>query len=99
VLSAEGAHTALTHDTLARMASAALAPHVAPAGLAPDWHLVVAEKRATFAATPGLARPPQATPLAGFHLAGDYTAGDYPATLEGAVQSGVACARAITGGG
>jgi len=28
-------------------------------------------------------------------LAGDYTAGDYPATLEGAVMSGVKCANLI----
>ncbi|MEI8163470.1 MAG: FAD-dependent oxidoreductase, partial [Betaproteobacteria bacterium] len=30
-------------------------------------------------------------------LAGDYVAGDYPATLEGAVRSGVAAARAALG--
>jgi uncharacterized protein with NAD-binding domain and iron-sulfur cluster len=56
---------------------------------------VITEKRATFACTPGLPRPPNATGLAGLALAGDYTASDYPATLETAVRSGAAAARAI----
>jgi hypothetical protein len=48
---------------------------------------VLAEKRATFRCTPGLARP--ATAIApGLVAAGDYIDGPYPATLEGAVQSG-----------
>jgi hypothetical protein len=47
----------------------------------------VIEKRATFACTPDLARPPcQIAP--GLLAAGDYVAGPYPATLEGAVRSG-----------
>ncbi len=47
----------------------------------------VVEKRATFACTPALHRPPQPiTP--GLLAAGDYVAGPYPATLEGAVRSG-----------
>jgi len=54
---------------------------------------VVVEKRATFACTPGLDRPP--TDVApGLFAAGDYIAGPYPATLEGAVRSGVAAAAA-----
>jgi squalene-associated FAD-dependent desaturase len=54
----------------------------------------VVEKRATFACTPGLQRPPQA--IAQCLLAcGDYVAGPYPATLEGAVRSGLAAARAL----
>ena len=50
-------------------------------------HTVV-EKRATFACTPGLQRPAQhiATGLA---ACGDYVDGPYPATLEGAVRSGI----------
>ncbi|MDP1679590.1 MAG: FAD-dependent oxidoreductase [Candidatus Nitrotoga sp.] len=40
-------------------------------------------------------RPPHTTQLANLLLAGDYTAGDFPATLEGAVMSGVLCARTI----
>lgn len=50
---------------------------------------VRAEKRATFACTPGLQRPP-ARILPGLVAAGDHVAGPYPATLEGAVRSGLA---------
>ncbi len=53
---------------------------------------VLAEKRATFACTPGLARPP-ALIASGLIAAGDYVAGPYPATLEGAVRSGLAAAN------
>ena len=49
----------------------------------------IVEKRATFACTPGLARP-AATIAPGLLAAGDYIDGPYPATLEGAVRSGVA---------
>lgn len=53
-----------------------------------------AERRATFACTPGLDRPPM-TISADLVAAGDYIAGDYPATLEGAVRSGLAAAQAL----
>ncbi|RYY89869.1 MAG: FAD-binding protein [Comamonadaceae bacterium] len=54
----------------------------------------VVEKRATFACTPGLQRPPmQIAP--GLAACGDYVDGPYPATLEGAVLSGLAAARAL----
>ena len=52
----------------------------------------VVEKRATFACTPGLLRPPAAV-APGLWAAGDYIDGPYPATLEGAVRSGQAAAR------
>ncbi|CAN5254607.1 hydroxysqualene dehydroxylase HpnE [soil metagenome] len=52
------------------------------------------EKRATFRCTPGL--PRAAMPVAaGLFAAGDHVEGPYPATLEGAVRSGIAAARAI----
>jgi squalene-associated FAD-dependent desaturase len=54
------------------------------------------EKRATFACTPGLVRPPM-TVAPGLFACGDYIEGPYPATLEGAVRSGVAAARAAIG--
>ncbi|HET8744096.1 MAG TPA: hydroxysqualene dehydroxylase HpnE [Ramlibacter sp.] len=51
----------------------------------------VIEKRATFACTPGLQRPgPAIAP--GLWACGDYVEGPYPATLEGAVRSGLAVA-------
>ena len=52
---------------------------------------VLAEKRATFACTPGLIRPPARIAPA-LLAAGDYVAGPYPATLEGAVRSGFTAA-------
>ncbi|MDR6887383.1 MULTISPECIES: hydroxysqualene dehydroxylase HpnE [Variovorax] len=54
----------------------------------------VVEKRATFACTPALVRPP-AKIAPGLQASGDYTEGPYPATLEGAVLSGLAAANAL----
>ena len=59
------------------------------------WTRQIAEQRATYACTPDLARPTTATAIPGLWLAGDFTAGDYPATIEGAVRSGVAAASAV----
>src|SRR5690606_27725152 len=47
------------------------------------------EKRATFAAVPGLARPLNTTPWPTLALAGDWTDTGYPGVLEGAVRSGL----------
>lgn len=55
----------------------------------------IVEKRATFACTPHLVRPPMN--IAPKLLAcGDYIEGPYPATLEGAVRSGHNAARALS---
>jgi len=48
----------------------------------------VVEKRATFACTPNLQRPGN-NPHPGLTVCGDYIEGPYPATLEGAVMSGI----------
>lgn len=55
----------------------------------------VVEKRATFACTPALRRPPAAI-APRLVACGDYVAGPYPATLEGAVRSGLASVQALT---
>jgi len=61
-------------------------------GLAPLQAVqTIVEKRATFACLPGLQRP-AAQLLPGLLACGDYIAGPYPATLEGAVRSGLAAA-------
>ena len=52
------------------------------------------EKRATFLCTPGLERP-AARIADGLFAAGDHVAGPYPATIEGAVRSGVAAVLAL----
>ena len=59
--------------------------------------LVVKQRQATFAAVPGSAkyRLPCRTPIENLFLAGDWTATGWPATMEGAVRSGLACAREI----
>jgi len=62
-----------------------------PAGTwreAPSIVKAVAERRATFACTPGLRRP-RARIAANLFAAGDYVEGPYPATLEGAVLTGL----------
>jgi squalene-associated FAD-dependent desaturase len=48
----------------------------------------VVEKRATFACIPNLKRP-NARPCQGITVCGDYVEGPYPATLEGAIISGI----------
>lgn len=55
----------------------------------------VVEKRATFACLPGLQRP-RAQVQPGLLACGDYVEGPYPATLEGAVRSGLEAARLAT---
>lgn len=94
VISAQGPHQTMTQDALAAAVFEELQRELGP--LPPlVWHRVIAEKRATFECTPGLERPRTRTALSNVHLAGDYTAGDYPATIEGAVRSGVAAARQV----
>ena len=94
VISAEGLHQELEHEQLAQKVAQELNEQL---GImeAPLWHRVIAEKRATFSCEPNLPRPVHTTPLASILLAGDYTAGNYPATLEGAVMSGIRCAKEI----
>lgn len=64
---------------------------------APTETYVVRERRATFLCRTGInsIRPSTVTPVRGCLLAGDFTATDYPATLEGAVRSGIRAARHI----
>ena len=79
----EGERTAL-EAAIAAQAQSQLGLRVQPL-------LTVTDKRATFACTPGLRRPPaQIAPS--LVAVGDYVEGPYPATLEGAVLSAAAAA-------
>jgi hydroxysqualene dehydroxylase len=68
-----------------------------PPGTWPEPPRVIAcwaEKRATFLCSPALKRPPSHV-ASGLGAAGDYIEGPYPATLEGAVRSGLAAVRGL----
>ncbi len=97
VISAEGDHQQLGQDELAQACHREL---VAALGTLPEpeWSQVIAEKRATIACAPGLARPSQTTSIPGVILAGDYTDPDYPPTLEAAVRSGIRAAHLALSG-
>lgn len=67
-----------------------------PGGGGPAAARIIKERRATFAQTPAAARrrPGTRTALRNLFLAGDWTDTGLPATIEGAVRSGQAAARA-----
>ena len=81
---------ATTQATLAQARSTLVAHLRAPL----DVVHTIAEKRATFRCTPGLHRPEMRI-AAGLFAAGDHVDGPYPATLEGAVRSGLQAAAAL----
>lgn len=96
VISGRGEHVELDNRELGGRIQNELAR------LHPDWPAplhtrVIREKRATFAATVNVdaLRPYTSTPVAGLWLAGDFTATGLPATLEGAVVSGLRAAQAV----
>jgi squalene-associated FAD-dependent desaturase len=64
-----------------------------------ELFFVTREQRATFRQGPGSAalRPGTRTQIEGLYLAGAWTDTGWPATMEGAVRSGVAAAREVVG--
>ena len=94
IISAEGAHQKLSQQALGETIIEELKVAF-PYLPAPEWHKVIAEKRATFACTADLKRPIQQTKIKNLYLAGDYTKGDYPATIEGAIRSGLSAAQLV----
>lgn len=94
VISASGPHETVSQEQLASDVLTELTRHT---GTLPPlaWHKVVTEKFATFSCVPDIQplRPRHTTSTKGIFLAGDYTSGDYPATIEGAVRSGIGAAR------
>ena len=94
IISANGKHQKLSQEALANEVIRELKStfsNLPP----PKWHRVIAEKRATFACTANLERPQQKTGIQNLYLAGDYTEDNYPATIEGAIKSGLSAAQLI----
>ena len=96
VISSDGPHMRMDNMELCQQVIREVA------GMFPDWpepdeSFVIREKQATFLCRKGIntIRPATTTPVAGCLLAGDYTATEYPATLEGAVRSGIEAAQYI----
>ncbi|HEB98166.1 MAG TPA: FAD-dependent oxidoreductase [Thiotrichales bacterium] len=99
VISGPGPHLALDNNNLADIVAREVG-ELHPRWPAPEGHLVIREKRATFVAEVDVDRwrPASRTAVPGIWLAGDFTGTGLPATLEGAVKSGLDCARAIMAG-
>jgi squalene-associated FAD-dependent desaturase len=95
VLSARGAWDERDNETLVSTLHAELQTALQTSLPPPRWHQVIRERRATFSCRPDLPRPAAKTAHPGLWLAGDYACAGYPATLEGAVRSGVAAAQGI----
>ena len=96
IISSEGAHMDADNAELINLISGELGQFY------PDWPppidaFVIREKRATFTASVNInrIRPSNTTNIEHLYLAGDYTNTLYPATLEGAVRSGLSCAEKI----
>jgi squalene-associated FAD-dependent desaturase len=97
VISTNGKHMAMDDDTLTQIVDDEISilfdnkPTLINS-------FVIREKRATFACTVNIndIRPKNTTDVEGLFLAGDYTDTGFPATLEGAVRSGIAAAKLIT---
>jgi uncharacterized protein with NAD-binding domain and iron-sulfur cluster len=96
IVSAAYRSTGKTNAELVGAAEAALRRFFpAMAGARVERALVLREPSATFASSPQVEalRPGPDTPIAGLFLAGDWTDTGLPATIEGAVRSGLQAAR------
>ncbi|MEP6943860.1 MAG: hydroxysqualene dehydroxylase HpnE [Betaproteobacteria bacterium] len=97
VISTDASGEKIPHEALAHAIDAQLHA-IMPKLSAPLWTQVIAERRATYACTPGRAHPAAGLLLPHLCLAGDYTDPELPATLEAATRSGVIAARALLAG-
>lgn len=96
IISGTGPHMKMSNDELSTHVIAELRRQLMSLP-EPQQTMVIREKRATFHCRTNInkIRPSNHTPVNGLFLAGDYTNTELPATLEGAVRSGVRCAKKI----
>jgi squalene-associated FAD-dependent desaturase len=94
VISAHGGHERQDHAGLVAAVVAQLR-RLRPGFPTVRWSRVISERRATFACRPSMQRPSAGALMPGLCIAGDYTDAVLPATLEAAVRSGLAAARAL----
>lgn len=97
VISGPGAHEAWDHAEIGLRVAAELAQQW-PQLDGVEVLKVIAERRATFSCEAGMQRLRTDTPHARLWLAGDGVQNEYPATIEGAVRSGLTAARALDAG-
>ena len=98
IISAAWRSAPRTNAELTAAAEAALRRYFpAMSGASVTRSLVIREAEATFACDPESERlrPGARTPIEGLWLAGDWTATGLPATIEGAVRSGLAAANEV----
>ncbi len=95
-ISAGDAHVDTPREELAQRIWADVAAVAGLKGEPPRWQ-IVRERRATFAASPeqDARRPGAKTRWRNLALAGDWTQTGLPATIEGAIRSGVSAAKAL----
>ena len=99
VISANGDHQSLTNTELTEKIIKEV-QQLYPQISYPIWTKVITEKRATFSCESSLIKPVSNTLIENLYIVGDFissenNAHDYPATIEGAVRSGVKCADFI----
>ena len=94
VISSHGEHMSMDDDKLTQVIHAEISSLLETK---PELvnSFIIREKRATFACVVNInsIRPGNETGISGLYLAGDYTDTQYPATLEGAVRSGLSAAK------
>ena len=96
IISSQGEHMSWSNSHLIQHVTTELNQHY-PQWPQPDDAFVIREKRATFTASVNInrIRPNNRTDINQLWLAGDYTNTQYPATIEGAVRSGLSCAKQL----
>ena len=96
VISGNGSHMNLSNDEIGARVNKEIQSFF-PKWPKPKEMMVIREKFATFHSAVDIDRhrPGHRTEVQGLWLAGDFTDTRLPATLEGAVRSGIRCARDI----